>query len=147
MKRLLVFDFDGVLAIKYSMPEECYQQIPELLKQLSKTHILCVASYNPRAQMAIKSWGLDQYFSCMRFGANHTWKDEYQEHYRELMSKSDQIVNMIENEIKELDHQYSDIVFFDDSEENLKCVNEKLPHVKTVLVKDEFGFRLNDIPI
>lgn len=147
-KRLLVFDFDGVLGIKWTMPEEYFPQIPQLLEQLAKDNLLCVASYNPRAELAIKSWGLDKHFVCMRSGANHVWNDIYEESHRVDLSKAVQIINMIENEIKELeDHQQTEVVFFDDDPVNIKLVNEKLPNVKTVLIDGDVGLNLEDIPI
>jgi len=145
-KKLLVFDFDGVLSIKWTMPEKHYPQIPNFLEQLEKDNLLCVASYNPRAELSIRNWDLDKHFICMRSGANHAWEHPYDENYRSILSKAEQIVNMIENEIKELDHQFTDIVFFDDDPENIKLVNEKIPNVKTVLIDSDFGVRLEDIP-
>lgn len=37
-KNLLVFDFDGVLGMKWTMPETHYPQIPQLIKQLEKNY-------------------------------------------------------------------------------------------------------------
>lgn len=143
---LLVFDFDGVLAIPYTMPEQCYSGIPNIIKALSEQYILAVASYNPRAYMAIKSWNLEQYFISIRCGANHSWhKDniEYNENYRIDMEKSNQILD-IKNEIKHLN--ISGIIFFDDDQNNLNLVNIKLPSVITVFINYEHGFLLSSLP-
>ena len=130
-KEVLVFDFDGVLSIPWSMPEKYYPQIPELLQNLSKKCILCVASYNPRAELAIRDyWKLDKYFTCMRSGANHTWNEFYNENYRKDLCKGNQIVHMLKNEIKELGCKINKITFFDDDPINIKIVNEKLPQGK-----------------
>ncbi len=43
-KRLLIFDFDGVLSVKWTMPEKPLLQIPNTIKQLSTDHILSVGS-------------------------------------------------------------------------------------------------------
>ena len=155
IKKLLIFDFDGVLAIKWTRPEEYFHQIPDLIKKLSHNYILCVASFNPRAQLAITNWGLDDYFTCMRYGANHNWADIYKESYRENMTKADQIVHMIENEIDQLNNktdelgnkfEFGDVMFFDDDPENILQVNEKLPWIKTVLIDGNIGIHLSDIP-
>lgn len=145
-KKLLVFDFDGVLSMMYTMPEKHYPQIPELLQYLENKYLLCVASYNPRAELSIKNWKLDKYFICMRVGANHIWDHPYDESYRSTLSKAEQITNMIEMEIKTLNCAFTEIVFFDDNLENIKHVNEKLPNIKTVLIDSKFGLRLEDIP-
>jgi len=50
-KRLLVFDFDGVLGVKHTHPEEHFKQISRLIRHLAKDNLLCVASYNPRAEL------------------------------------------------------------------------------------------------
>jgi HAD superfamily phosphatase (TIGR01681 family) len=147
MKKVYICDFDGVLGIPYSIPEKHYEQIPGLIKELSKDHILCVASYNPRAEVAIQDWGLDKYFACMRYGANHTWKEYYSESYRAEMSKSQQIINMLNQEIKELNCNIDDITFFDDDQNNINAVKDKLPHINTVLINNKYGLRMEDIPV
>jgi len=144
-RRLFIFDFDGVLSVPWSKPEVPYEQVPDSIRKLSENHILGMASFNPRANKALGVWKLDQYFSCARSGANCHWNGFYRQKYRVGLTKSDQIINMIENEISKSD--YIDIVFFDDDPENLKCVNKRLPHVKTVLVDNKIGFRLDNIPL
>jgi len=54
MTKLLIFDFDGVLAIKWTNPELHYPQIPKIIQSLSEKHVLGVASYNPNAETAIR---------------------------------------------------------------------------------------------
>lgn len=145
-KRLLIFDFDGVLSVKWTMPEKPFLQIPNTIKQLSTDHVLAMASFNPRALLAITNWSMDQFFTCARYGSNIPWTGLYKESYRTDMTKADQIVDMLTNEIKNLPHDIIDVIFFDDDPDNIKYVNEKLPYVKTVLIDDTEGFKLTDIP-
>jgi HAD superfamily phosphatase (TIGR01681 family) len=142
--KVLVFDFDGVLAITWTNPELHFPQIPALLKALSKKHILCVASYNPRAKIAIEAWDLHHHFTCIRAGANHHWEGEYDENVRADLCKSKQIVSMVD-ELKGLGHDIDDIMFFDDDTININVVNEKLPHVTTVLINKYKGIRMEDV--
>ena len=143
-KTMLVFDFDGVLRVNPEEGDFYYPQIPELLKELAKDHILCIASYNPKAIQVLKDWGFDKYFTCMRAGCNYKWFDVYGEHYRENLCKAEQISDMIENEVKDLKCGVGDIWFFDDVAENIEAVRRKLPKVKTVLVDDKVGFMKTD---
>ena len=71
--KLIVFDFDGVLAIPYTSPEKHYKHIPYLIKLLSKKYILAIASFNPRAITVIKEWGIFDYFKIIRAGSNDHW--------------------------------------------------------------------------
>ena len=49
MKKIIFLDFDGVLAIKYTIPEQYFPVIPIIVNKLKdKDYILCVISYNPR---------------------------------------------------------------------------------------------------
>ena len=144
MKKVLVFDFDGVLAISWTQPELHFPQIPALVKKLSEKYILCVASYNPRAIKAIESWDLHHYFKCMRAGANHVWEDEYKEEFRKDLSKAKQIESMME-ELREMGYDINELTFFDDDPKNLAVVNENLPHVRTVLINENKGVTTEDI--
>ena len=151
-KSLLVFDFDGVLAIPWTNPERHYDQIPDAIKKIfeSGDYVLAVASYNPLAHAAIVRWGLENYFSCIRCGANHSWHTDgthYSEDYRVGMSKHRQIGSMIENEINELAVGLDGVFFFDDDPDNIRLVNEHLPVVKTTLVSPDSGFTLDLLPI
>ncbi len=172
IKKLLIFNFDGVLAIKWTTPEEYFHQIPNLITKLSNNYILCVASFNTRAQLIITNWGLENYFTCMRDVTNYNWtdiykepyKESYRESYRENMTKANQIVHIIENKIDELNNdandandtndtdklnnefEFGNILFFDDDPENILQVNEKLPWIKTVLIDGNIGIHLSDIP-
>lgn len=141
-RKLLIFDFDGVLSIPWTRPEVCYSQIPDLIKKLSQTHILAMASFNPRAQIALVEWDLDKYFFCTRYGSNHRWDGLYEQKFRSGMSKTNQIIDMLECELST--ENYTHIEFFDDDLNNLIDVNNKLPSVKTCLIDAIIGFRLED---
>lgn len=140
-KIVAVFDFDGVLAIPWSQPAQHYKIIPSLLKEMydSGKYIICCASYNPSALKSIERWGLLKYFTCVRCGANFSWHGPYEEHYRIEMQKSSQITDMIKNEIKELNHDFEKVYFYDDDKDNINLVNRDLPTVNTVLIDPVTG--------
>lgn len=138
---LKVFDFDGVLAIPWTHPECDYPQIKKDLLQLPSNTICCVASFNPRAEIAIKGWGIDSRFLAFRSGSNHVWYEQYEQVYRSDMSKSKQIQSMLNDELKHWN--ISRIEFYDDDALNIQQVNEAMPHVHTYLVDSEEGWCLN----
>lgn len=140
----IVFDFDGVLAIPWTNPEKPFAQVPGLIKSLfDKGHRLSVASYNPRARLAIESWGIDGYFASIRSGADHDWEaegGEYKEEFRtrDRMSKHGQIKNM---------HGDSKhVIFLDDSLENINEIKAKNdPHIHARLVDTDKGVTVDDV--
>lgn len=142
MTKLIIFDFDGVLAIPWTYPEEHYPQIPQIIKDNSE-HLLCVASFNPRAYTAIKAWNLDHHFTAMRCGSNNIWNhdnvDEYKEEYSYNMSKVQQIIDIIDNEVSKSGKSYDKIIFYDDNLDNINEVKRKLPHINAVLIDEDFG--------
>ena len=73
---LIIFDFDGVLAIPHTHPEEHYPQIPHLIKILASKYTLALASFNPRASIVLKEWSIDQYFSAIP-GNNRVVKGQW----------------------------------------------------------------------
>ena len=151
-KTLLVFDFDGVLAIPWTDPERPYDGIPAAIEKIhaSGDYVLAVASYNPRAHAAIARWGLHKYFACIRCGANHGWHTDgtpYREDYRVGMGKHLQITSMIETEIAEFGVGVDRTYFFDDDPDNIALVNEHLPAVTATLVSPDTGFTLDLLPL
>ena len=130
----LILDFDSTLAIKRTNPPVHYPQIPELVKTLHETHHLYVASFNPHAERVIENWGLRQYFTDIRCGANFKWTGAYKEKHRINLAKSSQILDMIPTAIEE------EIILYDDSKEKLTEVLLILPKVKTILVNPKTGF-------
>ncbi len=133
--RRFVFDFDGVLSIPWSQPEKPFEQVPALIRLLhGQGHILTVASYNPRARVAVESWGLAECFHAFRSGANHDWESDggtYKEEFRVSMKKQGQIRSMHGHEPR------SPVFFFDDDPENIKEITD--PNIVAVLVKTEVG--------
>ena len=145
-KEVLVFDFDGVLAIPYTHPEECYSDVVELMTMLKEEYILCVASYNPRAEVAIESWGIRDLFSVVLCGANYVWKGkEYDDKDRVEMRKDRQIVSIIKKELDELQIRYDQVAFFDDDQENIDLVTKELPSVTCTFIDNKKGIQLEDI--
>lgn len=124
---VLVFGFDGVLAIPYTNPEENYEQVPEILKVLSERYIICVASFNQRASVAFSYFSKieQRWIDAMRAGANHGWDvdclDEYNNTGGDELSK----VSMIQSMLMELGLQEDHFVeFFDDDPKNCDEVNK-----------------------
>lgn len=145
-KTLHVFDFDGVLAESWTHPELHFGEARLALSELKKNSsaIMCVASFNPRAELAIRDyWKLDDHFEAFRYGSNKKWDRTYGNHLRIGMSKSNQILDMISDELA--DHKFDEIFFYDDDLLNIKEVNKALPYVKTVLIDSRVGLTLNDI--
>lgn len=149
--QLLILDFDGVVAIPWTNPEEHYPQIPEAVRMLHAAgYVLCIASYNPRAFEAVKRWGLDKYFAAVRCGANHAWHtsgEKYKEDDRLDMRKHRQILNMLETDMTEKNVNVGKIVFFDDDVDNISLVQRELPHVESIHVDEKEGFRLHLLPV
>ncbi len=124
MNRLLnpviVLDFDGVLGKTFSHPERPLPEVRNLIRLLSRSYYICVASYNPRAKLAIDDWKQFYGYDAIRCGANFKWSDDYCDEWRKEMSKSKQIDSMLE----ELGLGKSHLVyFFDDDQENVDQVN------------------------
>ncbi len=60
MTKHVYLDFDGVLSIPWSQPEAPFSDVPQLLEELHESHVvLHLTSFNPRAYLAIKSWGCE----------------------------------------------------------------------------------------
>jgi hypothetical protein len=141
---LKIFDFDGVLSMPYTMPEEYYKQIPNILSSFNITDVLCcVASFNPRAKLAIEQWKLDHHFIAFRSGSNDIWSnnlDEYKQEYRIGLKKSKQIQSMLSNELK--DYKIENIEFYDDDKLNIKEVENELSHINCCLVDNNIGFTI-----
>lgn len=124
MTNVYVFDFDGVLAIPYSVPEKHYDQVPSLIKQLyDQGNILCMASFNPDSIESIERWGLMKYFTAVRGGCNFKWsgiKSEYKDEiHRNQLLKSTQIISMMNEELSSLVPRVEHLRFFDDDKLNI----------------------------
>lgn len=111
--KILILDFDAVMAIAWSEPEEPYPGVVDLLRKISTrsdVH-LCMASFNPLAIDALKRWGVYELFTAVRAGSNDPNGD------RTNLSKSSQIKSMITSELKHV-KDYA-IAFYDDDFKNI----------------------------
>ncbi len=77
LKTALVLDFDGPLAIPWIKPVKYHSQVPALIKKLSQTNLLFLASKNPSSIETLKEHGLHHYFTDMRAGSNIEWTGEF----------------------------------------------------------------------
>ena len=141
MPKVIFLDFDGVLAIKWTIPELYFPQIPEVLSQLhTKGYILCVISYNPLAKEAIRRWDLDKFVTAIRAGCNQKWDGNYSDAiHRCDLSKAEQIRDILTTELKDLPITHEDCIFLDDDVANLTLVQQHLPEVKTIHVDENTG--------
>ena len=142
--KLYIFDFDGVLAIPYTNPESYYKHIPTIIPNLSKDNYLAVASFNLRAKIAVEEWGLLHYFKAIRYGSNSVWDNEYNDNYRKDMSKSKQIQNMLENELKDI--VFDEIIFYDDDIKNILDVRN-VSNVRNIGITSVLVDELNGLTI
>jgi hypothetical protein len=133
---VIAVDFDGVLGEPDTHPELFYPEVPEVIKSISERFHLVLASFNPRAKIAVKEWGLYPYFSACRAGANHDWRRMYDPSYQATVAKSVQIKHMLFQIGWLQDH---DVWFFDDNETNIKEVEQNMVNVKAVLVDSKVG--------
>jgi hypothetical protein len=148
VKQVFFFDFDGPLAVPWTHPEESQQGVTDMIKKLTDENIvIALASFNPRAVVAIKEWGIDHYFAAKRAGSNFANSQD-----RTGLSKHLQIRSMLENELKEYDSDEWMKCFFDDDPGHIKAVTEaetalcfyiegsQLPYLIAKLLKIEKGF-------
>ena len=134
---ILVLDFDGVLAIPYTHPVQLYPQMPTLLEELSQTHTLVLASFNPTAIAELRRFDLLQYFSATRAGVHDNI--EITNFITDLgeLCKAKQIASMQEHQLADKkDEEYH---FFDDCVYNLQQVTELLPNVKCHHIDEDAG--------
>ena len=138
MYKLIFLDFDGVLAIK--LTNNYFPQIPAIIRKLHKKYKLCIASYNQNAINIIKKWNLEEFFCAIRCGSNTKWEGDYNyDIYSKNLSKAEQIIDMLNNELLELEIDQENCIFFDDDKNNIKLVNDKLPKIKTIKINGNEG--------
>lgn len=122
-RSILVFDLDGVLRPidEENDTEKPFKDVPKILTALHKNYIICIASFNPGAKMIIDSWKLKcGPLAAYRCGANQKWDSTYNSEWKETMSKS----KMIQDMIHELGLVSTHTVqFFDDDQGNVDEVN------------------------
>lgn len=140
---VLILDFDGVLAIPYTNPTQLYPQVPALLKELSQTHTLVLASFNPTAIAELRRFDVLQYFSATRAGVHDNV--EISEFISDLgeLCKAKQIASMQEQQLA--DKKDEDYHFFDDCVYNLQQVTELLPQVKCHYIDEDAGLTADRI--
>ena len=135
---VLVLDFDGVLAIPWTHPVQLYPQIPASLKQLSETHTLVLASFNPTAIKELRRFDLLQYFSATRAGVHDNVEiTNFMSNLGELC-KAKQISSM-QKQHQLTDKKDQEYHFFDDDPFNLEQVTKLLPQVRCHYVDDDVG--------
>lgn len=139
--RVLVFDFDGVLAKPWTHPETHYEQVPAILKILSQKYYVCVASFNPRAALAIASWESQKTIDAVRCGANHEWAHKYDEVWREGMSKLEMITSILKQLNLRADHP---VEFYDDDSKNVDSVNLDVNRT-AFIINTQNGLTFQDI--
>ncbi len=135
-KKLFIFDFDGVLSIPYSEPEQHYPDVPSILKECSKHAHIAIASYNPVALQVLHNWGLSHLIITGRAGYNHKWIN-YDNSMRRHMTKHEMIHNIRYEDL--LYHDHDTIVFFDDDITNIEQVKAKSNVVFTELIDPNVG--------
>jgi hypothetical protein len=138
-KRLLAFDFDGVLAIPYSQPEVLFAGTVPLLKALAAhpLNVLVVTSFNPRAYPVLRDLLEDGTLKALRARSICPWWAEGDGKYKPLMfeearlDKRKHLESMLE--LKDMD--IGSIYFYDDDPKNLADVDTaQNPTWRTYLV-------------
>jgi hypothetical protein len=144
-------DFDGTLAIPYTMPEQPYAHIPALLQQWHANHIsLHLVSFNPRAWVAIQAWGCAHYFTSVRVGCNTPWPPHedltFYKHnailLRAELCKSRQIASILHTELALTANSLATAEFYDDDERNIMAVRAAYPNFSCYMVETQFGLIL-----
>lgn len=146
-KKIFAFDFDGVLAIPYTDPEELYPAVDGILRGLhAQGHIVIVTSFNPRSYYVLKSYLDEGIIQAIRAGSRSLWwlTGEYADvKHRFDMMKSLHLSDMLRDELASLSLLEAEIYMFDDSEENLSEINRSsfyIPYnVKTFLIDNSIG--------
>jgi hypothetical protein len=134
------FDFDGVLAHPYTMPELLFPGVAPLLRRLKERgDRIVVASFNPRSYHALRELHEDEHLlDDMRCGSNDCtwWADNgvYSDAlHRHQLSKA----AMIRAMGAPVSASDPDVVrFYDDDPDNIKDVREQLPQVACYWVDD-----------
>ena len=130
--KIFAFDFDGVLAIPYTNPEQLFPEIDTILRTISqKGHLNIISSFNPRSYFIMKPY-LDQgIITAIRAGSRIKWwesdgqgtYDDYK--HRKDMHKGLHLHDMLSDELDELHiSEETQIYFFDDDLGNLADVRE-----------------------
>ncbi len=66
-RKVNIFDFDGVLGVPWTHPEQPFPKVKEGLQKLHDAgKKLLLASYNPNVQVVMNRWGVRHLFSGIR---------------------------------------------------------------------------------
>lgn len=126
LDKVFFLDFDGPLAIPWTIDENHWGQIPELIPKMAQMGTLCLISFNPGAEAALIRWGLRRYFAACRSGTNfpRSYDVPYKDEWRKGLSKAEQIRSIMSTELpNDRDYEYA---IFDDDAKNLNLVHEEL---------------------
>ena len=148
--RAIAFDFDGVLMMPWTSPEESFPQIRPLLKDLVGNNIfLATTSFNPNAFHALQQQDLSACFTAFRSGCNSKWAHEdltqyYNETHRQNLCKVQQMLDIMANEWEALHLVPCEILLIDDEIDNIR--RAETAGFQTLFVSDSFlGPDWNDI--
>jgi len=122
--RAICWDFDGVLMMPWSHPEEPFAQTRAILKYLHEHGILmAVTSFNPAAWIALEQQGLTQYLDAFRIGCNSAWAHHDHTQYDDAkhrvdLCKGKQMADILENEWAKHSLQRQEVILIDDDKNN-----------------------------
>lgn len=123
MIKAVCWDFDGVLMMPWSHPEEPFAQTRAILKHLRANGVrMAVTSFNPVAWLALDRLDLTQYFEAFRIGSNSEWEhhdlDQYDgSKHRNGLCKSKQMEDILTREWTGI-LQPPEVMLIDDDEKN-----------------------------
>jgi len=151
-KKVLFFDFDGVLVHPWSHPEIPYAHIERLLDDLATNGFtLCIASFSPAVRPLLRRFGWADRFKAIRCGSNVRWTESLNAEGEETaymtidnrfdLCKAKQISDMMEKELKDMHLKPEQCAFFDDLEENLAAVDLRMPNISCILVNPINGLQ------
>ncbi len=140
LNKVFFLDFDGPLAIPWTVDENHWGHIPELIPRLAQKGTLCLISFNPGAEDALIRWGLRHHFKACRSGTNFPRpQGAYQEEWRHGLSKAKQITSILENELQGIKDY--DCAIFDDDAKNLNHVHAEL-NIRCYYVDSDQGLEM-----
>lgn len=125
---IIVFDFDGVLAVPYTDPEQLFPGVVELLVDLKQQgHTVLVTSFNPRAYHVLRVFLEQGIIAGLRAGSRQKWWAQGDGTYSDALHRHDMdkglhIADMLAELAAPVDATKETIIFFDDDEHNIREV-------------------------
>ena len=122
---IVVFDFDGVLAVPYTDPEQLFPGVAELLVDLKQRgDIVLVSSFNPRAYHVLRTFLEQGIIAGLRAGSRQKWWEQGDGTYSDALHRYDMdkglhIADMLAELATPVDATKETILFFDDDEQNI----------------------------